>query len=92
MKIFKFQQKRSENRESKEDERKLENILRENVSLKEKPAERRPPHSFIIHTGKVGPFVRQLERDLRRVMSPHTSGELKVFFVFFFLIFQKKIF
>ncbi|CAK5010064.1 unnamed protein product [Meloidogyne enterolobii] len=71
-------QKRSENRESKEDERKLENILRENVSLKEKPAERRPPHSFIIHIGKVGPFVRQLERDLRRVMSPHTSGELKV--------------
>uniref|UniRef100_A0A915MMK1 Brix domain-containing protein n=1 Tax=Meloidogyne javanica TaxID=6303 RepID=A0A915MMK1_MELJA len=73
-----IRQKRSENRESKVDERKLENILRENVSLKEKPAERRPPHSFIIHTGKVGPFVRQLERDLRRVMSPHTSGELKV--------------
>uniref|UniRef100_A0A1I8C363 Uncharacterized protein n=1 Tax=Meloidogyne hapla TaxID=6305 RepID=A0A1I8C363_MELHA len=39
-------QKRSEKRESKEDERKLENILRENVSLKEKPVERRPPTFF----------------------------------------------
>uniref|UniRef100_A0A915C0R9 Brix domain-containing protein n=3 Tax=Parascaris univalens TaxID=6257 RepID=A0A915C0R9_PARUN len=35
------------------------------------------PHSFVIHRGKVGRYVRQLERDLRSVMEPFTASKLK---------------
>ena len=70
-------EKRQEQRQRKKDERQTEEILRENVSGPIKD-ESRPPHSFIIHTGRVGRYVRQLERDLRKVMSPNTSETLKV--------------
>uniref|UniRef100_A0A914QW12 Brix domain-containing protein n=1 Tax=Panagrolaimus davidi TaxID=227884 RepID=A0A914QW12_9BILA len=36
------------------------------------------PHSFIVHTGSVGRYIRRLERDLRRVMEPNTASKLRV--------------
>ncbi|KAK0428459.1 hypothetical protein QR680_010820 [Steinernema hermaphroditum] len=38
----------------------------------------RVPHSFIIHSGSVGRYIRELERDLRRVMEPNTASNLQV--------------
>jgi len=35
-------------------------------------------HTFVVHTGSVGRYVKRLERDIRRVMEPNTSGHLKV--------------
>ena len=36
------------------------------------------PHSFIIVRGLVGPYVRQLMKNWRQVMSPYTAARLKV--------------
>ncbi|PAV72848.1 hypothetical protein WR25_19018 isoform A [Diploscapter pachys] len=36
------------------------------------------PHSFVIHRGKVGKFIKSLETDLRRVLEPNTAKNLKV--------------
>lgn len=38
----------------------------------------RQPHSFVIHRGKVGKFIKSLETDLRRVLEPNTAKNLKV--------------
>lgn len=46
---------------------------------KEEPEElKNAPHSFVIHQGKVGKFVRQLIRDVRQVMEPYTASRVKV--------------
>ncbi|KAK6731104.1 hypothetical protein RB195_007522 [Necator americanus] len=34
------------------------------------------PHSFVIHRGKVGKYVRNLERDIRQIMDPFTAKHL----------------
>lgn len=78
MTIKNLQEKRTEYRLNKKDRLKTDEILRENNLISRQPSELKPYHSFVIHTGKVGRHVRQLERDLRRLMSPHTSNELKV--------------
>ncbi|KAE9549850.1 hypothetical protein FO519_006936 [Halicephalobus sp. NKZ332] len=36
------------------------------------------PHSMIVHSGKVGRYVKRLERDFREVMQPNTAMKLKV--------------
>ncbi|TKR63619.1 hypothetical protein L596_027428 [Steinernema carpocapsae] len=38
----------------------------------------RVPHSFIIHSGSVGRYLRELERDLRKVMEPNTASKLQI--------------
>lgn len=75
-------ERRIERRQSKKDEQETLKTLRENISgtttSKLAAEEPRVPHSFVIHSGKVGRYVRHLERDLRRVMSPHTSKDIRV--------------
>lgn len=36
------------------------------------------PHSFIIYRGKVGRYMKELMKDLRKVMEPFTASNLKV--------------
>ncbi|KAL6732625.1 hypothetical protein Aduo_003367 [Ancylostoma duodenale] len=36
------------------------------------------PHSFVIHRGAVGKYVRALERDIRQIMDPFTAKHLKI--------------
>ncbi|CAG9538313.1 unnamed protein product [Cercopithifilaria johnstoni] len=36
------------------------------------------PHSIVIHRGKVGQFVRTLEKDMRVIMEPFTASKLRV--------------
>lgn len=37
----------------------------------------RQPHSFVIHRGNVGKYVKSLERDIRQIMDPFTARHLK---------------
>ncbi|KJH51266.1 putative phage DNA packaging protein [Dictyocaulus viviparus] len=37
----------------------------------------RQPHSFVIHRGKVGKYVKLLEKDIRQIMDPFTARHLK---------------
>lgn len=50
------------------------------VKLKyEEPDElKRAPHSFVIHRGKVGKYILELEKDFRKVMDPFTASQLQV--------------
>lgn len=41
-------------------------------------AEKKVPRSFVIHTGKVGMYVKRLEREIRQVMLPYTAKDLQV--------------
>jgi len=38
----------------------------------------RAPHSFVVHRGKVGKFVKDLTSDFRQVMEPFTASNVKV--------------
>lgn len=38
------------------------------------------PHTFIIYRGKVGRYMKELMKDLRKVMEPFTASNLKVYF------------
>jgi ribosome biogenesis protein SSF1/2 len=49
--------------------------VREKLSGKE---ETKKPYSFVIHVGRVGKYVKRLERDIRRIMEPNTSVDLRV--------------
>ncbi|VDM29200.1 unnamed protein product [Toxocara canis] len=70
--------KQKERREEKAAEKRELELLREKARSedvsKRLAAE---PHSFVIHRGKVGRYVRQLENDLRSVMEPFTASKLK---------------
>ncbi|KAH7727712.1 brix domain-containing protein [Aphelenchoides avenae] len=71
----KLEDKRQQDKEEKRDIEELKAKVRGNA-VDEKAA--KEPHSFVIHTGKVGRYVRRLERDIRRVMEPNTASQLKV--------------
>uniref|UniRef100_A0A914GV08 Brix domain-containing protein n=1 Tax=Globodera rostochiensis TaxID=31243 RepID=A0A914GV08_GLORO len=71
-------EKRVNRRLDQKDEHRTEEILRENIVGQRPEQEPRAPHAFVIHSGRVGRQVRQLEADLRRVMSPNTSKALRV--------------
>ena len=38
----------------------------------------REPHSFILHSGEVGRYVKRLVVDVRKVMEPNTASKLRV--------------
>uniref|UniRef100_A0A914DKM5 Brix domain-containing protein n=1 Tax=Acrobeloides nanus TaxID=290746 RepID=A0A914DKM5_9BILA len=71
--------KLTELREEKKDEKREIEALKEKVrgKLADEQAAKQP-HSFVIHTGSVGRYVKRLERDMRRVMEPNTASHLKV--------------
>ncbi|KAI1709058.1 brix domain-containing protein [Ditylenchus destructor] len=71
----KKQQLREEQKEEKRDLEQIKHDVHVQTTAKE---EAKKPHSFVIHTGKVGKFVKRLERDLRRVMEPNTASDLHV--------------
>ncbi|NWI15997.1 SSF1 protein, partial [Crypturellus soui] len=52
--------------------------LRAAARLRAQDAFPRVPHSLVLHRGRPGRSVRQLERDLRRVMEPYTARALRV--------------
>lgn len=56
--------------------------MKKPVKLKyEEPDElKRAPHSFVIHRGKVGKYILELEKDFRKVMDPFTASSLQVLF------------
>ncbi|XP_076058439.1 brix domain-containing protein peter pan [Oratosquilla oratoria] len=47
------------------------------LALARKEDEEKAPHSFVIHRGKVGKYVKQLQTDFRRVMQPNTAINLR---------------
>ncbi|KAL3085034.1 hypothetical protein niasHS_010103 [Heterodera schachtii] len=71
-------EKRVNQRLDRKDDVRTEEILRENIAGQKTQEEPRTPHAFVIHSAGVGRYVRQLEMDLRRVMSPNTSKALRV--------------
>uniref|UniRef100_A0A7E4UYR3 Brix domain-containing protein n=1 Tax=Panagrellus redivivus TaxID=6233 RepID=A0A7E4UYR3_PANRE len=69
--------------EAKREKEKAEKIadgnLKHNVDIAlQEEAIAKQPHSFVVHTGSVGRYVRRLEKDLREVMEPNTASKLKV--------------
>ncbi|VDK41789.1 unnamed protein product, partial [Anisakis simplex] len=73
-----FQRTRKEKREEDAVERREIQLLNEKAKgesdAKKLVAE---PHSFVIHRGKVGRYIRRLELDLRSVMEPFTATKLR---------------
>lgn len=49
----------------------------QNLDITKKNSEK-TPFIYVIHTGQVGKYVRRLERDIRRVLQPYTSMDLRV--------------
>jgi len=76
--------KRDETRKEKKDQKAVIDCLKESAVggkdtiIDGEKSGPKVPHSFVIHTGKVGRYVRRLEHNLREMMSPHTSKSLKV--------------
>uniref|UniRef100_A0A915DEN7 Brix domain-containing protein n=1 Tax=Ditylenchus dipsaci TaxID=166011 RepID=A0A915DEN7_9BILA len=73
-----FTKKQRQRDEKRDDRRELDQLkedVREKLSGKE---DAKKPYSFVIHTGRVGKYVKRLERDIRRLMEPNTSADLKV--------------
>jgi len=70
-KFEKVTEKKEEGKASKTEQRIAdEKILQEELAQQ--------PHSMIVHSGKVGRYVKRLERDFREVMQPNTAMKLKV--------------
>lgn len=51
----------------------------------------RQPHTFVIHRGQVGKYLKALETDLRNVMEPNTAKDLKVTKLTFGIYFLLKV-
>ncbi|CAD5210254.1 unnamed protein product [Bursaphelenchus xylophilus] len=74
-KYAKIEDKREQKKVEKKDAANLRAKVSGNVA---EANEKKIPRSFVIHTGKVGMFVKRLERDLRQVMLPYTAKDLQV--------------
>ncbi|CAI4227582.1 unnamed protein product [Auanema sp. JU1783] len=61
-----------------EQEKRIEKIKKVSASELHEQELARQPHTIVIRRGKVGKYVRALERDLRNVMSPNTAMKLKI--------------
>lgn len=59
-------------------EKQAEKMSKEKLAEEDERRLLKEPHSIVIHRGKVGQFVRCLERDMRSVVEPFTATKLKV--------------
>ena len=55
------------------------NVVNDTEWAHYEPAEyKNAPHSFVIYRGKVGRHIKELMKDIRRIMEPYTASKLQV--------------
>ncbi|VDM71091.1 unnamed protein product, partial [Strongylus vulgaris] len=60
-----------------EQERAMKQIRAAGAAKAAEVEKAKQPHSFIIHRGAVGKYVKALEHDIRQIMDPFTAKHLK---------------